>query len=227
MFNKLLPLLLVGSCAAAAADDKVKLQFFGEALWPECGDFVGKELYPALTTAGISDIVEFTFFPFGNAYYQIKSCPGGAYDHNTRMCWNAACNQTSAPDDCFSGTLICQHDEPECYANRVEACAIQHYPNVTQYLGFINCYESQNEPSNSTLQQCANQMNMKSSELTDCASSKEGLALDSINAKATCLLPGGHASTPWPVLNGVVVQSGLLEAICSAYTGTNKPATCT
>jgi hypothetical protein len=32
MFNKLLPLLLVGSCAAAAADDKVKLQFFGEAL---------------------------------------------------------------------------------------------------------------------------------------------------------------------------------------------------
>ena len=28
----LLPLLLVGSCAAAAADDKVKLQFFGEAL---------------------------------------------------------------------------------------------------------------------------------------------------------------------------------------------------
>jgi interferon gamma-inducible protein 30 len=212
---------------AAAASEKVTLNFYGEALWPECGAFVGNELYPALTTKGISDIVTFIFYPFGNSYYAIESCPSGdSYNHATRMCWNAACNKTSAPSDCFSGTLICQHGQPECYANRVEACAIKLYPNVTQYLGFINCYESTNEPNNSTLQHCANQMSMKSSKLRDCASSDEGLALDSMNARATAEIPGGHASTPWPILNGNVVESGLLQAICSAYVGTKKPAAC-
>ena len=221
---------LASSTLASSTEMLVKLEFYGEALWPECGMFVGNELHPALTTPGILDIVDFSFIPFGNSYYNIAACPSsGTYDHSVRMCWNAACNQTDAPDDCFSGDLICQHGKQECYANRVEACAIKHYQmNTTKFLNFITCYESTNEPSNSSMISCANQSEMDVSTLTECASntSAEGRSLDSLNAKQTCLIPGGHASTPWPLLNGKPQQAGLLQAICSAYTGSNPPEAC-
>jgi len=210
---------------SAANDKKLQLTFFGEALWPECGVFVTSQLYPTLLKEGILDIVDFSFVPFGNAYYQIDGCSSSpTYDHSTRMCWNAACNQTTAPSTCFTGTLICQHGEPECYANRIEACALKYYPSKS--LPFINCYEGVNEPSNATLAKCAKNTQLNVSLLQQCASTDEGHQLDSANAQLTARIPGGHESTPWPVLNGKHVNGPLLKALCEAYTGKIIPAAC-
>ena len=205
---------------------------------------------PALLHApGVLDVVNFEFIPFGNAYFEVAGCPKAShYVHDTRICWNERCNGTAAsanadivvaleknrtdynppPADCFAGTLICQHGEPECAANRLEACAISHYgDNVTKYLGFIDCYEGENEPSPSTAESCARTTGIDYTAITTCAMGEEGLALDAKNARATADLPGGHTATPWPMLNGQALdsQDNLLQAICAAWTGP-APAGC-
>ena len=177
-------------------------------------------------------IDEFIFVPWGNSYYEIESCPSTAtYSHPARICWNLACNATSHANNdpnCFQGKQICQFGEPDCYANRLEACALKHY-NPTQSLSFINCYEGLNVPSNKAAVSCARQANMNVTLLQDCSSGVEGKTLDSSNARLTAMIPGGHAITPYPILNGVVLNrnASLLEAICTAYnagTGVTPPA---
>ena len=174
-------------------------------------------------------IQSFTFVPWGNSYYQINDCPTGTYSHANRMCWNSACNVTSPPSNCFQGKPICQFGEKDCYANRLEACALKHYSNnLTQSLLFINCYEGTHVPSNTTAISCATETNMDYTVLEKCVNGLEGKQLDSKNAKLTALIPGGHLLTPWPVLNGVTLDrsANLLKAICDAYTGKNLPSVC-
>lgn len=89
------------------------------------------------------------------------------------------------------------------------------------------CYEGENDSKSSAAESCAKSAGMDYSLLETCVGGEEGKAVDSMNAKATALIPGGHASTPWPVINGAALDEGtdLLKAVCGAYTGT-KPAFC-
>ena len=71
-------------------------------------------------------ILNFTFVPWGNAYYNIKKCGTSGFDKQKGMdCWVKACNVKDPPADCFDKSLspvLCQHGDGECEADAIEAC---------------------------------------------------------------------------------------------------------
>jgi interferon gamma-inducible protein 30 len=175
-------------------------------------------------------VLAFTFVPFGNAFYASAACPATTYEHTVRMCWNARCNVTSPPTDCFGGaggTLVCQHGDKECVANRMEGCAIKLAGSSIKAFPFIHCYEVENGCKAAAAETCAAQAGIKYADLQTCVTGPAGLAVDAANAKMTALIPGGHVATPWPVINGQNLdqQKDLLAAVCDAIVGT-KPAGC-
>ena len=94
-----------------------------------------------LAADGVADIVDFSYIPFGNEFYNpISECPKGdtSYSHDGCQCWMNACNGTTPAFDCFSGTPVCQHGPTECQANRIEACAIYSAPD--KWTQFMFCF---------------------------------------------------------------------------------------
>jgi len=175
-------------------------------------------------------VFDFVFVPFGNAFFASAACPATSYDHSVRMCWNARCNGTAPPSDCFGGaggTMVCQHGDAECAANRVEGCAVKLAGSSAAAFPFIRCFEVEHGCKAGAAQTCAAQNGPFSfGDLEACYSGPDGLAVDAANAKLTAAIPGGHAVTPWPLLDGAAPASkDLLAEVCAKIAGP-KPAGC-
>lgn len=146
------------------------------------------------------------------------------------MCWNARCNGTAPPSDCFGGAggkLVCQHGDAECVANRMEGCAIKLSGSSLKAFPFINCFEVEEDSTPGAAKTCAGllPLGIKYADLEACVSGPDGLAVDAANAQMTALVPGGHAVTPWPLLNGKHLdpQTDLLTAVCNAAKAFRPP----
>jgi interferon gamma-inducible protein 30 len=129
------------------------------------------------------------------------------------------------------GKVQCQHGEKECEFNMVEACGIKHLPDPTDYMTFIFCVESAASGStpDAVIQSCAKDpsTNVLISACYGEGSGAEGSAAIADAAKQTD--PLKHQYTPWLVINGKHSAKGednLKQAICAAYTGSDKPAAC-
>ena len=176
-------------------------------------------------------IVDFSYVPFGNAYFNVDGCPKStSYDHDDRMCWNAQCgaNVTSPPSDCFSGDIVCQHGPDECLGNRIELCAQQASANWEQAGKFVVCFEGVGHAVASAGPDCATQVGLDWDTIDACANGSGGDALVAAAAKTTANLSPVHQFTPWFILNGKALGanwSPLLPKICAAYTGP-PPAAC-
>lgn len=176
----------------------------------------------AITAEGVADIMNFTFVPWGNAYYNTSKCGTDGFDKQNGMyCWIKECGGTSPAADCFKGKKWCQHGSTECTADTTEGCAIKHYP--TTFWPFIYCYEGQGGKA----KKCATSASMDYSVLETCVNGAEGEAVDAMNAQLTAQYGTSRLGTPWVVVNGKALQdpATLLKTVCAAYTGT-KPAGC-
>jgi len=170
-------------------------------------------------TNGVAYIMKFTAYPYGNA------------------------QQTKLADGTYAFT--CQHGNNECIGNMYEACAQEHYPNITSpnyapyYWGFFNCLEASGNAGNlNTAQTCASKNGIDWNVISTCAGSNpaygsptDGNPLMHNIAVATQSLVPPHQWTPWVVLNGsplnqAQLDMSLTKLVCSAYTGTNKPSAC-
>lgn len=131
-----------------------------------------------------------------------------------------------------SGSSVrCQHGTKECDVNMVEACGIKHISEPAQYMPFIFCVEksAQSQTPDALIKACAKDDSVASSISTCYGEGKgqEGVALIADIAKQT--QPLGHGYTPWLVIDGTHSKKGednLKAAICKAYKGSSRPASC-
>jgi len=95
-------------------------------------------LNATLHAEGVIDILDFEFYPWGNAYFAQEDCYGYPnYDRNYGYpCWQEKCGVANAPAECFEGTILCQHGDDECSVNLIEGCTKSLYPDVLTYMDF-------------------------------------------------------------------------------------------
>jgi len=169
--------------------------------------------------------MHFHMYAWGNAYYATSKCisPGTTtWDRTAAHCWRDLCDVSSPPDECWEGTPLCQHGAKECEANQVEACAIKTYKKPLKHMPFVNCVEINGPGSYET---CATEAGLDWQKISQCVTSLEGNKITQHMAKKTVELGTSRPGTPWLLINGTPVQSGMLKAVCDAYTGP-KPSGC-
>jgi len=189
-----------------------------------------------MSAPGVADIMDFDFFPWGNAYYAAVT-GNTTYDRGPGMAsWLDQCGMGKAPGtvpaNCWTGPILCQHGENECKGNLIEGCVKK--LNPTTFWPFVACYENDPSPSRTDptyptkmLAKCGAATGIDVAAVSKCvADPTASAAVSNENAKATAALVPAHQGTPWVLINGTPFQgSSLLDAICAAYTGT-KPAGC-
>lgn len=223
--------MLLSSTVAFASKGKPVVQFYGEASWPECQDFVSGGLQSMVSAEGVLDAINFQFFPWGNAYFNTSSCGVSSFDKNAMFCWVKECNVDNPPSDCFNATMspiLCQHGSSECQEDTVEGCAFNIAESQMDALNFLFCFEGTHQSSLGSVEQCAKRSNIDYQKLNKCANGPQGQKIDVQNAIATTKLGTSKLGTPWVLINGVYVENPmqLLESVCAAISSSPKPAGC-
>eukprot|EP01064_Diplonema_japonicum_P022286 TRINITY_DN319_c1_g2_i1.p2 TRINITY_DN319_c1_g2~~TRINITY_DN319_c1_g2_i1.p2 ORF type:complete len:171 (+),score=71.92 TRINITY_DN319_c1_g2_i1:223-735(+) len=167
--------------------------------------------------------MDFDFIPFGNAYYQIKECEG----RQGFECWEKACGYaaTSPPSDCFTGTIVCQHGDTECFGNLAEVCVKNVTNNNPQkYMPFVYCFEADGDAGKVMLAKCAGVFGFNLNTINTCMTGPVGKHLIGVAGKQTADVSGRNF-VPYIAVNGKLLQNtnDLLKTVCDEWTGTKPP----
>ncbi|XP_041913749.1 gamma-interferon-inducible lysosomal thiol reductase [Alosa sapidissima] len=132
----------------------------------------------------------------------------------------------------MQNAVICQHGEPECHANLIEACILHMASHEAFHV--INCMEAASSVLPATqpcLQLFAPSVRWES--ISACVRGPLGHSLIHENAAKTRVLNPAHTHVPWVTFNGVYTNewedqamSSLFHLVCSLYKG-GKPPACT
>lgn len=168
--------------------------------------------------------------PFGNAYFNTSQCGQPSYDRDAVGCFRKLCGGSHPSPDCFSGPLLCQHGEDECFANRLEGCAFK-TAKFPSWVPFVACYEKDGDLSKSNAQRCAAASGLQYGQMAACATGSEGSKVDVANARRTLAYSGDWMGTPTVTVNGQTLTNPaepgqLINAVCKAYKGPHKPSGC-
>jgi len=170
--------LLSVLAASSKSDDRVRYDLYVESLCPDCIGLITESIAPALAVPGFLEIADLNFIPYGNA------------------------------KRADNGTITCQHGEPECYGNKIEACANIYIQERIDFFNFVVCVESNinrfSPDFNSVAAACVS--SLPSDTLTNiitCANDSLGDDLNSYYGKLTDALIPKHSYVPWVVINGV------------------------
>ncbi|XP_059302116.1 gamma-interferon-responsive lysosomal thiol protein [Lycium ferocissimum] len=135
----------------------------------------------------------------------------------------------------FNGTIYCQHGQLECLLNTVQACAIDAWPDLDEYLPFINCVENvvlesfvyrRKYPQ---WQTCFEKLDLEAKPVTDCYGSARGKELELLYANETQALQPPQTYVPWVVVDGQALYQdyeNFISYICKAYKGTAVVPAC-
>ncbi|XP_063058081.1 gamma-interferon-inducible lysosomal thiol reductase [Engraulis encrasicolus] len=131
----------------------------------------------------------------------------------------------------MQNAVICQHGEPECHGNMIEAC-ILHSSSHDEAFHIINCMESAANVLNAA-QPCLLLFapSIKWETISTCIRGPLGRTLIHQNAAKTRALTPPHNHVPWVTFNGVYTDewedqamSSLFHLVCSLYKGPKPPA---
>mmetsp|Transcript_2906 Transcript_2906/g.6943 ORF Transcript_2906/g.6943 Transcript_2906/m.6943 type:complete len:175 (-) Transcript_2906:617-1141(-) len=122
----------------------------------------------------------------------------------------------------------CQHGPDECKGNRYECCAIQEYPNATQWYPFIYCMENYGDSMLQHVQDCANEASLSYDKIQNCYSGPDGDKCVTNAADKTNNLQPPHQYTPWVTVNGrhLAGAQHLISVVCSEIKSATKPDIC-
>lgn len=182
--------------------EPVKIEVYSESLCPDCRGYITNMLYPSAVLLG--DIMDLTVIPYGNAH---ENFDGQKY------------------------VFTCQHGEPECLGNIIQACLL----NLTQTSAFktIFCMEAATDVLKA-VKPCVELFSPQLSyeKLWSCVKGDLGNQLMHQNALKTKALQPTHTFVPWITVNGIHTEdlqskamSSLISLVCSMYKGT-KPDVC-
>lgn len=230
-----LHLLLVASIASIAtafiihrsqinvsSADRVEVAVYAESRCVISQGFIVGPFKKTMQAKGVADIVNFAYYPFGNAYFVTEKCGGGGgYTSGIRDCFNTMCGPGSQhSSECFKGEIFCQHGKLECELNRLLACGIKEANEIpVKYMDFAVCVEDTwhgAEPFG-LIEKCSSSSNFSESSIKNCYTSNESIELIK---KAAASTPK-HPEVPWVVVNGKPLKNSyyLLSSICDAYKG--------
>jgi hypothetical protein len=187
-------------------------------------------LQPLVSAEGVLDAIDFTFVPWGNAYFNTSSCGVSEFSKDAMFCWVKECNVATPADDCFNSTLspiLCQHGDDECKEDTIEGCAFAVADDQKDALAFLYCFEGIQMSDLDSVDKCAQKSNIDATKLHTCANGEQGQQIDIKNAVKTTKLGSTKLGTPWVVVNGEYVQDPmkLLSSVCDAISG-DKPPGC-
>nr|AFK37977.1 unknown [Medicago truncatula] len=130
-----------------------------------------------------------------------------------------------------NSTIVCQHGPDECLLDRVEACAIDIWPQLSEHFPFIHCVEDFSyQGKHSEWESCYEKLGLDSSLVDHCYHSEHGKELDLKYAAQTNALQPPHTYVPWVVVDGEPLYddyTNFLSYVCKAYQGTDAPQICT
>lgn len=175
---------------------------------------------------GIADIMELKQIPFGNNFFTTTECGGAPYSPTKRHCWAGKCIGDSPAADCFTGEIVAQHGTPERDMNRMQSCGKWQNTTWQDYWPFLHCMEAAYDSQGvAAAQGCTKGSKIDYDALEACYKGKDGDLAQLREAKQTI----DHPGTPDITVGGTHLGTGsaqqIIQAICSAYTGT-KPAGC-
>ncbi|KAJ7531198.1 hypothetical protein O6H91_14G036000 [Diphasiastrum complanatum] len=185
--------------------ENVLVELYSESLCPFCANFIVNYLSHFFDN-GLIEIVDIRIIPFGNAH--INS----------------------------DGSITCQgrrqeHGPDECKLNIIQTCAINLWPNVTQWFPFILCLESL--PRHTAAQQwtsCVKSSNLELSRIAECYEGPLGDKLERRFADETFSLKPPHQYVPWVLVNGTPLYDDYESVetyVCQVYKGPKPlPAIC-
>ncbi|XP_028442979.1 gamma-interferon-inducible lysosomal thiol reductase isoform X2 [Perca flavescens] len=174
----------------------VSVTLYYESLCPDCRVFITQQLFPTWTM--LQDIMAVTLVPYGNA----KEIPSA------------------------NSPFTCQHGEPECIGNMIEACIL----HLTGHSAFqiIYCMESATDVLDAAQPLYAPSVSWSS--VNSCLKGDLGLQLIHANAAMTRALNPHHTHVPWVTFNGEYTEneektmSSLFHLVCQLYKGVKPPA---
>ncbi|KAM8874098.1 gamma-interferon-inducible lysosomal thiol reductase-like [Spinachia spinachia] len=177
----------------------VSVTLYYESLCPDCRVFIVQQLFPTWTM--LQDIMTVTLVPYGNA----RENPSA------------------------TSPFICQHGEPECRGNLIEACMI-HLTGPSAFQ-IIYCMESAENVLNAA-QPCLQLYapSVSWSNVDSCLKGDLGRRLMHANAVMTRALHPAHTHVPWVTVNGEYTGdnedkalSSLFHFVCQLYKGVTPP----
>lgn len=180
----------------------VKIDVYYETLCPDCIDYITNMLYPSAVLLG--NVMDLSIVPYGNAQEKFD---GQKY------------------------LFTCQHGEPECLGNMIQACLL----NLTKTSAFniIFCMESAANVTKAA-KPCVelNAPQMSYEKLLSCVNGDLGNQIMHQNALKTEALKPSHTFVPWVTVNGIhtddlqeKAMSALIPLVCKLYKGI-KPDVC-
>ena len=174
-------------------------------------------LYDTLSWEGVSDIVDFNFYP-----------TGGFYANGSITC---------AP---YAATELDGHDA-NCTMDHWETCLVSLHQGHEWQLAvskFLVCFEYWNDADPNALQSCAMDASIGYGDVQTCYETEGEALWEEMVAQPSVLAEAeGIDCYPWVTINGASLDNGvdpgcglapgfdLLGAVCGAYNGT-KPLSC-
>ncbi|KAL5719367.1 ribonuclease T2 [Ranunculus cassubicifolius] len=203
MFFLVILIALSASAASttSTSSERVRVDFYYEALCPACMDFLVNGLAEIFTNQLIS-IIDLHLVPYGNAIL------GG-------------------PD---KKTIICQHGAEECFLNTVEGCAIHVSDDVNKHFAFIHCMEEfmMTRKVTTGWEFCFEETGLDPKPVKDCYNGPRGYEVQMGYAKETGNLTPHLWYVPWVVVDGKQIKDyvNFMVYVCNAYKGTPVPQAC-
>jgi interferon gamma-inducible protein 30 len=195
------------SSVNTTASGRVRVDFYGESLCPDCRHMVLDVLKPMLSSEnGLAEHIDLRYVAYGNV--QKNS----------------------------DGSIQCQHGEVECLYNRYINCAQQDgigTSEMPKWFGYVECMAKDlnalrsngDERSN----ECAVENGLSAIAVRSCATGDKGKELEKQAGIETDALIPKHKFVPWIVVNGAAIGSdfeNLDRYICVALDLDPMPAAC-
>jgi interferon gamma-inducible protein 30 len=141
----------------------------------------------------MNDIMKVTYVPYGNAKI-----------------------------DMDAKTVTCQHGDTECFGNTYEQCAVDIYPDQSDYLPFVACVaETPTQfkmSQDQTYEDCADAAGLDFGLISECKNDDDRVwELQVTNSQLT---PADHTYTPWITVDDSLYDNSshdLQKAVCDAY----------
>lgn len=195
-------LTTIGNASEQPAGEKVRVDFYGESLCPDCRHMVLDVLQPIMDQ-GLGSFIDLKYIAYGNV--------------------------RKTNDD---GSPQCQHGEMECLYNKYINCAQEmdtsgawfgYVSCMADELGALR-----GATGDSRAEKCANDNGFSPAKLKQCADGEKGKSLEKLAASETDALVPKHTFVPWIVVNGAAIGSdfdNLDRYICAAL-GKDMPDAC-